>query len=240
MQLRFILKLLKKVFLTAIVSICILFVYWYYRPNNSNQIPELSIESWSVVNNGKHNAFTDLIYWKGEFYLTYRIADFHSGSIKSKIVTMSSPDAKKWKELALLDGNGSDIRDPKFAIVRDRLFIFTLKGAHFFASPTKSAYSFSTDGKSWTKFEDINFTGWLIWRPKTADGITWYAPFFWHNLGQSYLMKSTDCINWSFTGKLYNGDNANETEMTFVNDSTLMAVGRAVFSNNYIAFKQYL
>jgi len=83
-------------------SNCFQFAFFLFTGITVQIIPtkyqSLSIESWSVVNNGKHNAFTDLIYWKGEFYLTYRIADFHSGSIKSKIVIMSSPDAKKWKE----------------------------------------------------------------------------------------------------------------------------------------------
>jgi hypothetical protein len=190
------------------------------------------METWNVVNNGKHNAFTDLTYWKGSFYLAYRAADFHSGSNKSKIVIMSSVDAKKWEELVQLDGNGSDIRDPKFAVVKDRLFVFALKNDHFLAVPDKSAYSYTTDGKSWTRFENINLSGWLIWRPKTTDSLTWYAPFYWHNLGESYLLKSTDCIKWSLTGKLYKGDNTNETEMTFLNDSTLMSVGRAAFSDN--------
>jgi hypothetical protein len=131
-----------------------------------------------------------------------------------------------------LDGDGSDIRDPKFAVVKEKLFVFALKNSHFLAVPNKSAYAYTTDGNSWTKFGNINFPGWLIWRPKTADSVTWYAPFYWHNFGESYLLKSTDGIKWSLAGKLYKGDNTNETEITFLNDSTLLAAGRASFSNN--------
>jgi hypothetical protein len=232
MYLRFFTRITGIVLLMIIVITSLVFVYWFYRPNESHQISELSIETWNVVDNGRHNAFSDLIYWKGAFYLAYRVSDFHSGSSKSKIVIMSSPDTKKWKELTQLDGNGSDIRDPKFAIVKDRLFIFALKNARFLAFPTSSAYSYSLDGNSWTKFADLNFPGWLIWRPRTTDSVTWYAPFYWYTLGESYLLKSTDCIKWNVAGKLYKGDNTNETEMTFLNDSTLMAVGRAVSSNN--------
>jgi len=232
MYLRILSRITGIVLLMIIVITSLVFVYWYYRPNESHQKAELLIETWNVVNNGRHNAFSDLIYWKGAFYMAYRVSDFHSGSSKSKIVIMSSTDAKKWKELIQLDGNGSDIRDPKFAIVKDRLFVFALKNVHFLAFPDRSAYSFTLDGNTWTRLEDLNFTGWLIWRPRTTDSITWYAPFYWHTFGESYLLKSTDCINWNFVHKLYKGDNTNETEMTFLNDSTLMTVGRAASSSN--------
>jgi hypothetical protein len=211
----------------------ILIIYWYNRPNESHQSQELSIETWNVIDNGRHNAFTDLIYWKGLFYLAYRTADFHAGSENSKIVIMTSEDAKRWNEEAQLDANGTDIRDPKFALVKGKLFIFALKNAPFLATPTNSVYSFSIDGKTWSKFEDLGDDGWLIWRPKTTDSITWYAPFFWYEFGESYLMKSTDCINWTNAGKIYKGDNTNETEISFLDDSTLITVGRAVCSDNF-------
>jgi hypothetical protein len=209
-----------------------LLVYWYTRPNESKQRAELSIETWEIVNDGKHNAFTDLVYWKGSFYLAYTASHFHSGSIKSKIVIMTSTDAKKWKELKQLDANGNDIRDPKFAIVKNRLFLFALENAHFFASPTKSVYSISNDGRIWSNVKEINYDGWLIWRPKTSDSITWYAPFYWKNRGESFLLKSSDFKNWSIVSKIYRGDNTSETEITFLNDSTLIAVGRMECSDN--------
>ncbi|MGA2297484.1 MAG: hypothetical protein ABSG15_08055 [FCB group bacterium] len=232
MYLRPIFRITGIVILIVMAIISGLLVYWYTRPNESKQRAELSIETWEIVNDGKHNAFTDLVYWKGSFYLAYTASHFHSGSIKSKIVIMTSTDAKKWKELKQLDANGNDIRDPKFAIVKNRLFLFALENAHFFASPTKSVYSISNDGRIWSNVKEINYDGWLIWRPKTSDSITWYAPFYWKNRGESFLLKSSDFKNWSIVSKIYRGDNTSETEITFLNDSTLIAVGRMECSDN--------
>ena len=234
MQKKTVYRLTGYTFLILSIILFIFLIYWKYRPNDSHQLEELLIKTLCIVNNGYHNAFTDLIYWNEKFYLAYRESDYHAGSNESKIVIMVSGNAINWKLAAKLDGDGIDIRDPKFTIVKNKLFVFALKGAPFIASPTKSAYSFTSDGSNWSKFENINYSGWLIWRPRTADSTTWYAPFYWYELGESFLMKSTDCIHWQETGIIYKGDNTNETEITFLNDTTLIAVGRAVFSENYI------
>lgn len=233
MGLKLFLRIISILFFIIIVICFIFFVYWKFRPNDSHQVSELAIETWKVIDNAKHNAFSDLIFWKGLFYLTYRESCFHAGSTNSKIIVMSSSDAKNWNEVIRMDGAGTDIRDPKFAIVKNRLFVFALKGAKFLASPTYTAYSFTYDGKTWFGFIDIHFNGWLIWRPKTIDSLTWYAPFYWNELGESYLLKSTDCVTWNKTGKIYRGNNTNETEITFLNDSTIISVERAFFSDNF-------
>ena len=233
MNLRYSLKVIGIVVTVIFFLISTLFVYWYYRPIDYETNENISIETWDVVDDCNHNAFTDLIYWKGSFYLAYTVSSFHSGSIYSKIVIKLSTDAKKWKESAQLDGNGTDIRDPKFVVVKDRLFVYALNNAKIFAFPTETVYSFTIDGSIWSKFENINLKGWLIWRPKTADGITWYAPFYWHDLGESFLLRSSDCINWSIAGRMYKGDQTSETEIAFLNDTTLISVGRMEFSDNY-------
>ncbi len=234
MKLRSSLKSIGIALLVLFLLVSTLFAYWFYRPIDYNANSNIRIDTWNVVNDGKHNAFTDMIYWNGSFYLAYTVSSFHSGSVYSKIVIKKSSDAKNWKELVQLDGNGSDIRDPKLTVVKDRLFVFALNNAKIFAFPTETVYSFTSDaGSSWSKFKNINLNGWLIWRPKTADSVTWFAPFYWHDLGEAYLLKSTDCINWSIAGKMYKGDQTSETEIQFLNDSIMISVVRMEFSDNY-------
>lgn len=225
-------------FLSIILFLSTLFIYWFTRPNSSRQAKELAIETWEIVNDGKHNAFTDLIYWKGLFYLAYTASDYHSGSIESKIVIMTSPDAKKWVTNSLLDGEGNDIRDPKFTVIKDRLFVYCLKYAGFFAFPTLSVYSYTIDGISWSEIKNIDLNKWLIWRPKTCDGKTWYAPFYWYDFGESYLMKSNNGIDWSVVSRIYRGDNNNETELAFLNDTTMVIAGRMEASDNFFEYPE--
>lgn len=69
----------------------------------------------------KHCAFTDLIYYKGLYYLAFRIGEKHMFS-KSKIVVMKSKYCKKWE---MIDETKSinDVRDPRFIIEHKELFL---------------------------------------------------------------------------------------------------------------------
>ena len=72
---------------------------------------------------GKHNAFTDLIRWRGKWYCTFREADAHVGG-DGKLRVLESADGEKWESAALIAEKGIDLRDPKLSITPDdRLMI---------------------------------------------------------------------------------------------------------------------
>jgi hypothetical protein len=201
--------------LLIILSFISLFTYWSHRPNEYHTLSRFPVESWEVVNDGMHNAFTDLIYWNNKFFLVYTKSSFHAGSNKSCLIIESSSDARNWTRLARLTGDGDDIRDPKFAIIKDKLFIYALKNAKVFAFPTETFYSISNDGLTWSGFKSIGYRGYLFWRPKTSDNIDWFVAAYWYKMGKSILLKSQDGINWSYSGPIYSGKNAGETDIVF-------------------------
>ena len=43
----------------------------YFRPNRARVVDALGIEHWAAVSDGAHNSNTDLIYWRGAFYLVH-------------------------------------------------------------------------------------------------------------------------------------------------------------------------
>ena len=84
--------------------------------------PELvSVEK--IWDRGAHNAFTDLVRWRGKWYCTFREADGHVGG-DGKLRVLESADGKAWEPVALIAEEGIDLRDPKLAITpKDRLMI---------------------------------------------------------------------------------------------------------------------
>src|SRR5947207_15453553 len=83
-------------------------------------------ETVSVVkiwDQGKHNAFTDLIRWRDKWYCTFREADAHVGG-DGQIRVLESAEGDKWQSAALIGEAGIDLRDPKLSITPDdRLMI---------------------------------------------------------------------------------------------------------------------
>src|SRR5262245_10782833 len=76
-----------------------------------------------IWDQGKHNAFTDLIRWHDKWYCTFREADAHVGG-DGQLRVLESADGDKWQSTALIGEKGIDLRDPKLSIAPDdRLMI---------------------------------------------------------------------------------------------------------------------
>jgi len=84
----------------------------YFRPNRARVVDALGIEHWAAVSDGAHNSNTDLIYWRGAFYLVHASSPWHFASEKCRLVIWRSEDARHWERLAELNVPGEDIRDP--------------------------------------------------------------------------------------------------------------------------------
>ncbi len=173
-----------------------LVVYWMLRSNRSRVDPELELSTWNAVADGLHNSNTDLIFWRDHFYLVHAASPFRLGSKRCRLVVRRSRDARIWETVAEQKIPGEDIRDPKFATIGDRLFLYALPNRGLRAMPYGTVYAISDDGENWPAFEKIDHPGWLFWRPKTYDGLNWYVGAYWHRHGKSILLTSTDGIHW--------------------------------------------
>jgi hypothetical protein len=216
-----------------VLAPALLIGYWYLRLNRATVSESLSMESWDVVNDGAHNSNTDLIYWNEAFYLVYASSPFHFASEESRLHILRSEDTKDWEEVTQFDAAGEDIRDPKFAAIGDRLLLYALKNTDFTAEPYQTVYAESKDGTLWSDFQEIEPEGWLFWRPKTADGQTWYVPAYWHEHNKSALLRSTDGVNWIFHAQIYEGDRNDETDIEFLPDGRMLATARLEMSDSW-------
>ena len=96
----------------------ILFTLWIWIPAEARveKLPEVRVSNVRrVFYNGQHNAFTDLIRFKGKFYLTFRSCpDGHMVHPTSSIIILASDDAKKWEQVHRFSVAKRDTRDPYF------------------------------------------------------------------------------------------------------------------------------
>jgi hypothetical protein len=77
-----------------------------------------------IWDEGKHNAFTDLIRWHDRWYCTFREADGHVGG-DGRLRVLQSDDGETWTSVALVAEAGIDLRDPKLSITPDDRLMIT-------------------------------------------------------------------------------------------------------------------
>jgi hypothetical protein len=132
---------------------------------------ELVGEIKEIWDEGKHNAFTDLIRFKERWYCTFREADAHVGG-DGKLRVLSSADGGKWESVALLTEKGIDLRDPKFSITADGRLMIVAGGSVYEGKKLlgrQPRVAFSKDGKEWTATKRVLAEGDWLWR------VTWHS-----------------------------------------------------------------
>jgi len=83
---------------------------------------------------GEHNAFTDLIRWKGRFYCTFRESTAHVPKTREgdgKIRVIASDNGKEWESVDLLAKEGIDLRDSKLCVTPDERLMTAMGGSYY-------------------------------------------------------------------------------------------------------------
>ncbi|MFA6241163.1 MAG: hypothetical protein WC655_09550 [Candidatus Hydrogenedentales bacterium] len=161
----------------------------------------------TVADGGAHNAFTDLIQWKGAYYLCFRHGGSHA-TMDGDIQVMTSADLKTWTTCGVLDTLGDD-RDPHFTATDDMLFVYfgTWDLAHQegHALPdrgkVRSYFASTQDGKTWSKIQAVYEPGFWLWRVRRHDGVFYSAAYTAYrpkpDMRETRLVKSTDGLEWT-------------------------------------------
>jgi hypothetical protein len=205
-------------------------VWWYIRPNRAHirHNPELQMETWDVANDLLHNSNTDMILVDGVFYMVHAVSPFHFADTGCHLVLKKSLDGHTWESLAQFMSPGEDIRDPKLAWINGRLLLYALVNRSIDPEPYATVVCWSQDGcKTWSPFQKIEHEGWLLWKPKTRDGMTWYAAAYWWEHGKSVLFKTYDGIHLEKVADIHQGNDRNdETDIEFLPDGRMIATAR--------------
>lgn len=188
----------------------------------------------TVARDGLHNAFTDLQYWQGCYWVSYRKGTSHV-SMDAELVIAVSSDRTRFREVTRLHVPG-DNRDPKlFPIDENRM-------ALYFPSWTKGHLArdlqhyicFSENGTDWTKPVPILDPKLWLWRIRRHDnryyGLIQNLDGEWgegktpHNLD---LAVSDDLLNWKTIARVGQGHRLLESDIFWQTDGEAWIVARS-------------
>lgn len=187
------------------------------------------VESRKIWDRAEHNAFTDLIRFKGRWYCSFREGEGHAKGA-GRLRVLESELGDKWESAALLESDGIDLRDPKLSVTPDgRLMMTGGAAAPATRDPVRDHYSvvsFSRDGKEWTKLQRVlDSWQWLwrvTWHGKTAYGVA----YRWDPKAETgrktysaFLVKSDDGVKFE---KIVDFDVPGATEATLAFDGDVM------------------
>lgn len=125
-----------------------------------------------IWSSGKHDAFTDLIRFGGNWFCTFRESEAHVGG-NGQIRVLTSADGDRWDSAAVLTEAGIDLRDPKFSITPDNRLMLVLGGSVYEGKTLKERQprvAFSKDGRTWTAPCRVLDKGDWLWRVTWHDG----------------------------------------------------------------------
>lgn len=193
---------------------------------------------WMVTahGDGRHNAFTDLVFWKGQYYLCFRHGETHN-SMDGEVRVMRSADLRSWEPCGTLKTLGDD-RDPHFAVAGDTLYVFfgvwDLLHREGPNPPdrnkVRSHFASTTDGETWSKIQGVYEPGWWLWRVKYHDGFFYSTAYTAlrprPDMRETRLLRSADAVNWEFVSTVTTLRMAGESDMWFEDDGSMWIVTR--------------
>lgn len=213
----------------------------------ATDLPEVKVSNIRrVFHNGEHNAFTDMVKFRGLYYLTFRSCpDGHMVHPTASIIVLTSKDTKKWRQVHRFSVPKRDPRDPHFLVFRNRLFIYT--GAWYCgdSSPARSEYTlnrhlgyaaWSDDGVKWHSPIMLEGTfGHYIWKANTYGYKAYLCgrrnrDFDIRKRGegatvQSLMLESDDGLIWR-KAAVFQEERGDETVFQFEKDGSILAIGR--------------
>ena len=117
-----------------------------------------------------HNAFTDLVRYKDEWYCTFREGAAHV-SPDGKLRIISSADGKAWESAALVSMHLRDLRDPKLCMTPHGEVMLVAAAAPPAAGGKYQTYAwFSKDLRTWSEPSKIGEEDFWLWRVAWHDG----------------------------------------------------------------------
>ena len=132
------------------------------------------VEVRKIWDKAPHNAFTDLIRFKGEWYCCFREGEKHV-SPDGALRVLASRDGEEWESVALMTSETADVRDAKLTITPDnRLMLSGAAAVHQPADIRHQSYAwFSADGREWSEPVAIGEPDFWLWRVTWHKGIAY-------------------------------------------------------------------
>lgn len=196
-----------------------------------------------------HSAFGDLLLHQGRWYCVFREGVRHvaGGDLlkdDGKIRVLASKDAKAWESLALVEEQGTDLRDPHLSVTADGRLMLVMGGSIYNNAKyggRRPRVAFSKDGRNWTAPQAVLREGdWLwrvTWHKGWAYGVAKYGSYSKPEPGnprRADLVRSRNGVDWETVVET-KVDGADETTVRFLKDGTMVALMRRVWGERNTA-----
>ena len=193
---------------------------------NSHEPITSPLDVRRVYHDGRHNAFTAFVEWRGAYWLAFRNATGH-GSYDGVLVVLRSSDTESWIEAARLTA-AEDDRDPQFLPTEERLFIYNPARHHSAERTGNQTWVFyTTDGDSWSQPQMVYEPGFICWKPTAWRG-KFYAGAHLPAKRESHLITSDDGLSWQKISTIHAEGEESETTLSFDDAELLTAFVRAI------------
>lgn len=202
------------------------------KQNDATTTPPVQPRSVKkLVSDGRHNAFTSLVQWKDQYWLSYRNGSAHNSS-DADVIVLHSRDAEQWEQAFRLDILPDD-RGGHLLATPQRLFLYTIASK---GSQLTSYVLYTDDGQTWTKPQPVYEPQFILWAPLVHDNC------FYANAHkkvesprgkterESHLIRSTDGLRWEKVSTIRAGNWESETTLWFAPDQRLYAFLRTKYS----------
>lgn len=211
-------------------------LFFLLSMTNMSAQTDYSSKIWDAA---PHNAFPDIRYYDGYFYIVFRESNMHvhkTAADDGKIRVLRSFDGKNWISIQLLEKPGFDLRDPMLEITSDnRLMLLmggsvydktTLTGAHThvsflengrFTGPVPVRYSADVDSSH-------NWLWSVTWNNGIGYGVVYqFEP---NKPNKLMLVKTGNAVDYSLVANLEVAGRTSESKAVFVNDNEMIMVIR--------------
>jgi hypothetical protein len=186
------------------------------------------IDLRKIWDGAPHNAFTDLIRFRGAWLCVFREGSDHR-SPDGKIRILFSNDGIAWSSHAVLSLPGLDLRDPKISTTPAGVLMINAAAAYDPSAPIRhqSLSWFSEDGNKWSDAQKIGDPNFWLWR------VVWQRNIA-YSVGYSTIEPLIARLYSSSDGRIFNilADNLfaedfpNEAAIAFSRDGTAVCMLR--------------
>lgn len=214
-----------------------------------------------LVADGYHNAFTDLICWRGHYYLGYRHAQSHGIVPPGDVIILRcadpTADDPNWQQVARFDTGGDD-RDPKLLDAGDRLVVSFGTWVPRWRTSTSvtdvehdliTHIATTGDGTSWSTPRQVYGLNYWLWRLLAADGAYWCAAYHFgrrddRDMRTVHLLRSEDLFDWRLITEMRSGGGPGEPVLYSPEPGVLHSVVRTLEPDHHswlgISYEPYL
>ncbi|HMR18568.1 MAG TPA: hypothetical protein PKA53_04650 [Sphingobacterium sp.] len=220
---------------------CFLFFFLAFTKGFSVVAQQKPLVVKKIWDQGKHNAFPDLIFVKGYYYVAFREGNSHIDNTNDgQVRIIRSKNLKKWETVALFQHETADVREARLSCMPDgRILVNLAIGLWKNGYEWLHSYvSFSDQsGKNFTPIEKVNIDPKIppardwIWRVTWQNGIGYGILYkvFPSSSGKPWeivLVKTKDGKNYDFVSSIPVDGSPNESTVRFDSEGKAYAMIR--------------